>query len=451
MKTSGQETIVATSTPPGRSALGVVRLSGQNAAMIAARLHPRIAALPERKACLLSLHEGETFLDEAVVTLFCAPRSYTGETMVEISCHGNPLILERVTAALLRAGARAAGPGEFTQRAFFNGRMDLLQAESVAELIAAQTDRAVRAARAASDGRLHQLLASARSSLIDLLAMMEAWIDFPEEDLEDTTRHGWAETLEALAAQLQQALGTQGIGKLVREGACIALAGRPNAGKSSLFNFLCGHSRAIVSPVPGTTRDTIEEWMDWEGVPVRLVDTAGLRESQDQIECEGVRRTHQAVATADLTLYLFDATEDWSPLDHELWEQIASPRKICICNKVDLRPAAPPPLHAPPDAMLLSSVTGEGIDDLRRNCLRALHLETPADGDWIAINARQADCLGRAFPHIQAAAEAIRRQDFLEIPSIEMRAALTAFDDLFGRVDHEDVLDRLFATFCIGK
>ena len=312
------DTIAAISTPFGEGAIAVLRLSGPRAAEIAGavfRGKKPVTELPARVQHFGAIFDGEEKLDDVLLTVFRAPHSYTGEEVVEIACHGGVLVSRRILEALLRQGARSAEPGEFTQRAYLHHKMDLTQAEAVMDLISAQTDLALRAASEQLEGRLGERIRALREAFIELLAHVEAYIDFPDEDIDPATGEALLAKLDAMRGEIDALLATADRGKVLREGVRTVIYGAPNVGKSSLLNLLLGHERAIVSARPGTTRDVIEETINLRGLPIRLIDTAGVRESEDEIEREGMKRTHQELARADLALHVFDASQP--PLEQE--------------------------------------------------------------------------------------------------------------------------------------
>ena len=335
------DTIAAVATPPGTGGLAVLRLSGREALNVADRcLRSASGRLPSsftpRMAILGEVHRHGIRVDEAVLTVFRGAKSFTGEDTVEIACHGGILLTRRVLETVLAAGARPAEPGEFTARAFLNGRMDLAQAEAVADLIHAQTDRALGTARAQLAGALSRRIEVLRDSLMGVLAHIEAHIDFPDEDISPDTTAVLTSKLRSALDGIDALLRTAREGRFLRQGVRTALVGRPNAGKSSLLNRLLGHERAIVSPVAGTTRDTLEEVAQVRGIPLVLVDTAGLRESEDAVEREGIRRSREAAAEAELILHIVDASVSWSVEEDALVEAWAGKVRICVSNKCDL-------------------------------------------------------------------------------------------------------------------
>ena len=422
-----QDTIAALSSPAGTGAVALLRVSGPAAESIAKRVFRGPPMIPRRALFGTITTEEGTPLDDVLLTYFAAPASYTGEDTIEISCHGGVLVTSRVLARLLQSGARPAGPGEFTQRAYLNGKLDLTQAEAVMDVISAQTDRALQAAHRQLGGALGRTILTLRDELLGILAHVEAYIDFPEEDIDPDTGHALRGRMEGLLSKLETLRATANQGRLLREGVRTVLAGAPNAGKSSLLNRLLGFERAIVSEQPGTTRDTIEEVINVGGFPLRLIDTAGLRAgTDDSIEQAGMARTHTQLADADLILEIVDASQP--PGERLILPESATARHVLVLHKSDLPGDAgwePFLTHGGdfPDGTTalggvpVSSVTGAGLSDLT-NRLTAL----------ISAGGTSA-----------------------EFTALELRLALEALGDIIGHVDVEDLLGVIFSQFCIGK
>jgi tRNA modification GTPase len=447
------DTIAAISTAFGEGAIALLRLSGSHAVEIADavfRSRRRVGELPPRVAQLGSIFDRERKLDDVLLTVFRAPASYTGEDVVEIACHGGVLVSRRILELLLRSGARSAEPGEFTQRAFLNGKLDLTQAEAVMDVISAQTDLALRAANEQLAGRLGERILALRAAVLDTLAQVEAYIDFPEEDIEPETGAALRGRIAAALADVESLLVTAGQGRVLREGLRTVLCGAPNVGKSSLLNRLIGFGRAIVSHHPGTTRDVLEETINVRGIPVRLMDTAGLREGGDELEQAGMERTRRALEQADLVLHLAEAPR--SPLDQFSGQALESfagaSRSLLVLNKCDLG------VHAGwnrVDAVLISCATGAGLDSLLA-AIEVKALGGTAKVDWtVAINARHHACLDSARRFLAAALDAFDRQLSPEFTAEELRAAMDAIGDVVGRADAEELLGVIFSQFCIGK
>jgi tRNA modification GTPase len=439
-----QETIAAISTPFGEGAIAVIRLSGPESAAVADRVFRSkrsLADLPARMQQLGTIFDPTGVLDEVLLTVFRAPASYTGEEMVEIACHGGILVTRRILALLLENGARPAGPGEFTQRAFLNGKMDLTQAEAVMDLIRAQTDLGLRAATEQLEGRLGERIRAIREALLNLLAHTEAFIDFPEEDIDPDTGAALQARLDEVARHLALLLETADQGRVLREGLRTVIYGAPNVGKSSLLNRLLGQERAIVSEIPGTTRDTIEEVVNLRGIPVRLVDTAGVREAECAIEREGIARTLRHIERADLVLHVVDASQPRTePVD---------PAHLLVLNKIDLGEDAS---WSGQDGVRISCVEGGGLEPLLGAIFeRAMGSSMVGGNCAVAINARHQACLKTAAQFTRAATEALKQGLSAEFIALELRSALDAVGDVVGRVETDDLLGKIFSTFCLGK
>jgi tRNA modification GTPase len=425
----------------------MLRLSGPMALTIAGKVYRgRVPTEKLRPRHVYSgeIHESNRKLDEVLLTYFRAPRSYTGEELVEITCHGGILVTRRILELLLSAGARMAGPGEFTQRAFLNGKMDLTQAEAVMDLIRAQTELALRAANEQLSGRLGTELAEIREELLTTLAHVEAYIDFPEESIDPDTGKTLLNRIQSLSRQLDRLLATADQGRVLRHGLRTVIYGKPNVGKSSLLNLLLGYDRAIVSEVPGTTRDTIEEVINVRGIPVRLIDTAGARATTDEIETEGVRRTHQEIGQADLILHVVDGSAPRSVV--ELKDR---QRSVLLLNKSDL---GSHPDWRTTEGIRFSCKERFGLEDLNNAIWdRVMGGTTKLDDVRVAINARHQACLQNANASLDAARNSLEEGRSPEFIAIELRGALDAVGEVVGRVDTEDLLGKIFSEFCIGK
>jgi tRNA modification GTPase len=434
------DTIIALATPPGPSAIALLRMSGPQAHAAASQFIK--AKLPVRKAVHADFIADGALLDDVVVTAWEKPASYTGEDLIEISCHGNMLIVEKIIAACCAAGARLSQPGEFTQRAFENGKMDLTQAEAVMDVIQAQSERSLAAAHRLRGGALAVQTGSARETLLNNLAHLEAYIDFPDEDIKPEVQDTFRKTVSDLIAGTDRLLATAREGKRLREGLTVVLAGAPNAGKSSLLNRLLNADRAIVSPLPGTTRDTIEAAILLEGIRIRLIDTAGLREGGDEIEQLGMARTRDAVAQADLILQIEDGL---APHGLDVPHATATP-VLHVRTRSDLAG------FLPGAGLSLSSVTGDGLDRLKQEIVRVLQLDASLAGqEEVAINTRHETALTRARENLERALQQAAAGAPPELVSADLRQALDAYGEIIGHVTNEDMLDRLFKTFCIGK
>lgn len=457
------ETIAAISTPPGRGAIGIVRLSGPEAKAIAegmSRLRRPLAPGRARFAELLETETG-TLLDEAVVTWFAAPNSYTSEDVVEIAAHGSPVLLDALLRQCLAAGARLAEPGEFTERAFLSGRLDLTQAEAVQGLIDATTLQQARTAAQQMGGGVSRQIAPVKRELIALIAALEAGIDFAEDDLDLMPDVEIARRAGEIAAPLAALAESFAYGRVLREGFRLAIVGRPNAGKSSLFNRLVGRERSIVTAQAGTTRDTVEDRLELGGIPVELVDTAGLRDASasgaalDEAESIGVARSREAMAEADVLLLVVAADEVTDGTHHaEDREVIAGAegrRLIVALNKVDLLEGDPSSKMMTMDFVPTSAVQGTGIAELRAAILGALEA-TPGAAETVPVtNLRQQAAITEALQALRSAAEALGQGMPHEMLLLDLHEGLAALDRLTGTTHTDEILGVIFSSFCIGK
>ena len=453
-----EDPIAAIATPLGEGGLAVIRLSGAQAFVIADKCFLPLgkSSLKPSAAPTHTVHFGKivrdgNLIDEVLLTVLRAPRTFTREDTVEISCHGGLLPAKLVLDTLLAHGARLAEPGEFTKRAFLNGRLDLAQAEAVADLIHSRTELALAAANEQLAGKLSQRINKLRDDLMLTLAHVEAHIDFPEEDISPDTKEKLLQRLESGISFMDELLRTANEGQILRRGIRVAIVGRPNAGKSSLLNQLLGHDRAIVSHIPGTTRDTIEETANIRGLPVVFVDTAGLREAQDEIEREGVRRSRESLARAELILHVFDASELLTGADEMSLAEFAGKKRILVCNKTDL----PVKLNLPSaraSAVDVCCLSGQGIEALKdaiKNLVWAGEIK--AEMLQVAINSRHQDALNRARIVARQATDALRADASLELVAMDLRIAANAVGEIVGKTTTEDLLDTIFGAFCIGK
>ena len=442
-------TIAAVASPPGVGAVSLVRISGPQALAVADRATDgRVSSQAPRTArhCRVRDAAGRV-IDDGLLTVFPGPHSYTGEDCVEFSGHGGILVTREVLERLLACGATPAAPGEFTRRAFLEGKLDLTQAEGVMDLIAAQTRLSLRAARSQLDGVLGRRTTAARDSLLETLAHLEAWIDFPEEDIDPQTGTRLRARVQEVLATVDSLLATADQGRILREGVRTVICGAPNVGKSSLLNRLLGFERAIVSDLAGTTRDTIEETITLHGLPLRLVDTAGVRTASDSLEAEGIRRTVSQIEAADLVLEIADASQ---PRVAAAVAPAATARHLLVLNKLDLG-EHPSWTNAP--AVRLSCTSGEGFDALAATIRDSLHFGEVDWGDHaVAINARhQASLLAARVAILAALALLDDPAADPELAAIDLREALDALGEIPGRVDTEDLLGVIFSRFCIGK
>ncbi|MGD0260189.1 MAG: tRNA uridine-5-carboxymethylaminomethyl(34) synthesis GTPase MnmE [Verrucomicrobiota bacterium] len=453
------DTIAAIATALGEGGLAVIRLSGAEALAVADRCFAPAgeASVKPSAAATHTIHfghvvrDGQT-VDEALLAVMRAPRTFTREDVVEITCHGGILAAKMVLDTVLANGARLAEPGEFTRRAFLNGRIDLAQAEAVADLIHSRTELALRAANEQLAGKLSQRINKLRDEMLETLAHVEAHIDFPEEDIAPDTHDQLIARLEHGVAFMDELLRTAPEGQILRHGLRAAIIGRPNAGKSSLLNQLLGHDRAIVSAVPGTTRDTIAETANIRGLPVVFIDTAGLREARDEIELEGVRRSRQSLQQAEFILHVFDAAEPLTEADQNYLAEFAGKKRILVRNKIDL----PVRLHFPPGLQApvadVCCLTGQGIEPLK-DAIKELVWsgEIRAEMLQVMINSRHQDALNRARAATLRTLDALRTNQTLELVALDLRIAVNAVGEIVGQTTTEDLLDLIFSQFCLGK
>src|SRR5438105_8228908 len=439
------ETIAAISTAAGEAAIALVRISGENAVEVADRIFrgkQRASDLQSHTQHLGEIIEDGVTIDQAMLAVHRAPTSYTGEDLVEISCHGGALVTTKVLETCLRAGARAARPGEFTERAYLNGKIDLTQAEAVIDLIRAQTDLALRSATEQLSGRLGDAFRGLRQRLIEIIAHVEASMDFPEEGISPDDLTTIRNRLEFLQSEIGKLIATAETGRILREGLRVVIFGATNAGKSSLLNCMLGFDRAIVSEMHGTTRDSIEERVNLRGIALRLFDTAGLRPPENLVERAGIDRTQRTLETADLRLHIVDVNA-LRPADFS-----TSPDELLILNKSDL------PEHADwssTDAIRISCKTGAGLPELADEIYRRVGGAKLSAESPLAINARHREQLRRASNAIARALAAIDAGATPEMFAIDLHEAQHAIDELLGGGDEEAVRDAIFSQFCIGK
>ena len=449
----GFDTIAAIATGQVLSAIGIVRISGPQALAVLDRVFSPMSGepmsrRPDRRLVLGRLTAADgALLDECLATVSRGPNSYTGEDTAELQCHGSPVVLAAALESLFAAGARQAKAGEFTRRAFLNGRMDLTQAEAVIDLIDAQTTRVAENAAAQLGGAIRRRTDRIYESLTAICSHYHAVIDYPDEDIEPFVLSGYAHTLSDAAAQLERLLATFRRGSLLKSGVPCAILGRPNAGKSSLLNALVGYDRAIVTDIPGTTRDTIEEKAVLGGTLLRLADTAGLRSTDDPVERQGVARAKAAGQAAELVLAVLDGSAPLTAEDEAVIEAArCAPRCILIQSKADL-----PAVWHMDGAIPVSALTGQGLDALEAAVAALFRQETsPTPGETLT-NPRQADAVGRALDYVQAAREAMQTGFAPDAVLTEVEGALSALGELSGRTVREDVTNGIFARFCVGK
>jgi tRNA modification GTPase len=482
------DTIAAIATPLGEGGLAVVRLSGPSALAIAdksflpiGRNSLKPSAAPSHTIQYGKIVRHDQAVDQVLLAVLRAPRTYTCEDTVEITCHGGLLPAKLVLDTILANGARPAEPGEFTRRAFLNGRLDLAQAEAVADLIHSRTELALAAANEQLAGKLSQRINELRDEMMKTLAHVEAHIDFPDEDIAPDTKDRLVKRLEDGVKFMDELLRTANEGQILRRGIRAAIVGRPNVGKSSLLNQLLGHDRAIVSPVPGTTRDTIEETANIRGLPVVFVDTAGLREARDEIEQEGIRRSHEMLARAEFILHVLDASESLTGADEKYLTEFANKKRIFVLNKTDLpqrlnlnhlnaffnKPLAPSlspqggekvsartggANGSPPVAVGVCCLSGQGIEALKDAIKKRVWSgEIKAGMLQVMINSRHQDALNRARAATQRTIDALRGDMTLELVAMDLRIVVNAVGEIVGKTATEDLLDSIFSQFCIGK
>jgi tRNA modification GTPase len=456
-----EETIAAIATPEGKGGIGIIRVSGPQAEEIChALFRPKKGTAPLETH---RLYHGEivspetgSVLDEVLAVLMKSPHSYTGEDTLEIHCHGGPLILRNVLGAVIEAGARPAKPGEFTKRAFLNNHLDLSQAEAVMELIEAQTARGLELALSHLRGDLSAKTRSLRELLIEILAHLETSIDFGEDDAEHLNKEELTEKIGQVIRDIQDILSTYGEGKIHREGVTAVITGKPNVGKSSLLNRLLGEKRAIVTTTPGTTRDFIEETVSIQGLPVKFVDTAGIRESKEEIESAGIALVWEKAAAADVVIILLDGSEALTKEDREIIDRNRGRTIALVVNKSDLPQKITTESLSETipgtEPLLISAKYGEGIPEMKEKIHSlVVHEREGESPDIIVTDIRHKRALERALANCLAAGEAISGGVSPEIPSLEIRESLDHLGDILGETTNEDVLETIFSRFCIGK
>ncbi len=460
------DTIAAVSTPPGEGGIGIVRLSGKEAISIVDRIFVSPAGkLPSgvRSHSVIYgfIKDPDTSekIDEVIVTVMRAPRTYTREDVVEINCHGGMLPLRRILGSVISQGSRPAEPGEFTRRAFLNGRVDLSQAEAVIDVIKARTEQAERMAIQQLEGRLSAEITALRDSVAESCALVEAYIDFPEEEVELPDSAGFISSMQDILDRLSALSRSFEEGRLFREGAAMAIVGKPNVGKSSLLNTLLKKDRAIVTDLPGTTRDIIEEGLNIDGIPVRIMDTAGIREAHDLVEAEGIRRSLAAIEGADIILAVYDASRVLDRADRQIIEKVNNKKTISVINKWDISngdfDAEDNGLNIYP-TVKISALRGEGIDVLKDTIVAALLSNKAMPGqdsaaDILITNVRHKQLVDGAFASLWQARGTFEKGEPLEVTALFLREALNSLGEIIGVVTTDDILNKIFAEFCIGK
>jgi tRNA modification GTPase len=453
-----RDTIAAVSTPPGNGGIGIIRVSGDQAAAVGNTVFTSVSdgGLVSHRFYFGTIRDAASgeLVDEAMAVYMRSPRSYTREDVLELHCHGGWLVVERVLALVLACGGvRLADPGEFTRRAFLNGRIDLIQAEAVMDIIASKSEAALQLAQRQREGALSKRIDEVRECLLQALALVEAYIDFPEDDLGQTDEVAIVASVDAAQTMITDLLATFEEGRIVREGISVLIAGKPNAGKSSLLNRLLNENRAIVTHIPGTTRDIIEETITFEGLAIRFLDTAGIRHTNDLVEQEGINRTLEKVPQADLILAVFDGSREFSQEDQMLLDALAECRIIAVINKTDL-----PQRLALPDAsrflatVMVTALSGDGVDRLKQTiCRQFLHASAADSREFISLSrARHRDALVSAEECLRRFSVGLSERN-LELLALDLRGALDSVGTVTGQTATDDILDRIFSSFCIGK
>ena len=451
------DTIAAQATPSGRGGVGIIRISGPNALNIARQICRRQQDFTPRFAHFHQFRDNaDAVIDEGLVLFFPGPHSFTGEDVIELQGHGGPMVMAALLAAVIAGGARLANPGEFSERAFLNEKLDLAQAEAIADLIDAASEQAAKSAVRSLQGAFSLEIQSLVEQLTQLRMYVEAAIDFPEEEIDFISDGKIAADLELIHQQLQQVYREANRGVLLKEGMKVVLAGRPNAGKSSLLNALAGRESAIVTPIAGTTRDLLREHIHIDGMPLHIIDTAGLRDSADAVEREGIRRAWQEIEQADRVLLLVDAVESTDTAPNRIWPDFVARLKdasriTVVRNKIDLTGEAPG-LDQTEDSPLirLSAAGGEGVDDLRRHLKEVMGFQAVSEGGFTARQ-RHIDALNKAFSALEAGRSQLHEHGAAELLAEDLRAAQDALGEITGQVTPDDLLGKIFSTFCIGK
>ena len=456
------DTVAAVSTPYGVGGIGIVRMSGPDAETIALKIfHPKRHKPPLQSHRLYYGHirnpKDESLVDEVLMTVMCAPRTYTRETMVEIQCHGGPLPVRKILEVLLAQGVRLADPGEFTRRAFMNGRIDLVQAEAVVDTVEAKSETALRFAQRQLDGTLSREIHRLRQGIRDLLVEVEAWLDFPEEDIPGPDFSRIRSEIEEQKRTIRLLADTYREGHLYRDGVTLVIGGRPNVGKSTLLNVLVGKERAIVSALPGTTRDFLEESLVLEGIPVRLVDTAGLHETREEVEEKGIAFARHQIESADLFLWVLDASRLQEEDGDRVFDVVPDKRTILVLNKMDRVKGvltAPAVSGLPPyPSVRISALYGEGIDMLKETILSQLiSREMDLDSRAVITNLRHRQALGKTLSALDKALDQMDSPGPLgDLLAADLRHALRALGVILGETTPEEILRNIFDTFCVGK
>ncbi|MFH0772127.1 MAG: tRNA uridine-5-carboxymethylaminomethyl(34) synthesis GTPase MnmE [Candidatus Omnitrophota bacterium] len=457
LKIDLEDTIAAVSTPIGEGAIGIVRLSGKEALSIADKIFKSKKGVLPSKLSSFTIHYGYIYdaggiADEVLLTVMRAPKSYTRQDMVEINCHSGLVTLRKILELVLNNGARLAEPGEFTKRAFLNGRINLIQAEAVLDIVKSKTEASLKTALGRLNGKLSGFIYGAKEELLSILAAVEASIDFPEEDLEIVSEADAADRLRVIKDRLSKLLDTADEGAILREGIFCVICGRPNVGKSSLLNALLRQDRAIVTPIPGTTRDTIEESANINGIPFKLVDTAGIISTEDTVEREGILRSRDCIERADLILLTLDGSVAMTEEDKTLLADTEDKPRIITVNKSDLPQNMDLNSISVYRPLKISAKEAVGLDELKSRMYDMVWKGkiNAAEGAVIA-NLRQKESLGRAFEAVCRAIDLTEDNFLPELAAVELKSALDSLGEMTGEVIDEDVLDRIFSQFCVGK
>lgn len=457
------DTIVAISTPLGEGGIGIVRLSGKDSIKIASQMFKPISKQDIQKSETHTVHYGYIVnpknaqkVDEVLLTLMRSPKTYTRENVIEIGCHGGLVPLRRILELAMNLGARLAEPGEFTKRAFLNGRIDLTQAEAVIDIIRSKTETNLKMAVGQLKGNLSKEINKLREDIISILVSVEAAIDFPEEEIEIIPADEMLKQVYEILEEINQLIETADEGKIIKEGVKTVIVGKPNVGKSSLLNALLKESRAIVTSIPGTTRDVIEEYMNIEGVPFKIVDTAGMRETRDVVEIEGVKRTEKSLDEADLILFVLDAAEKLSKEDREIIIKVKDKKTIVLINKSDLPELIEieelkEKLHDK-NIMKISALTQKGLNQLKKNMIDMILSKHIILSDGIMItNTRHKGALIKAKGNIEKVIETIKKGLSGEFIAVDLQGALSNLGEIIGETTTEDILEQIFNRFCVGK
>lgn len=455
------DTIAAVATGIGEGGISIIRVSGDKALPIVSSIFQGknerslsdIKTFTMRYGHIVEM-DSRNMIDEVIVSYMKGPRSFTAEDTVEINCHGGAIATQKVLNEVIKAGARTAEPGEFTKRAFLNGRIDLSQAEAVIDIIRAKTDLSMKSALMQSEGRISREIGELRHRLLGIIAHIEATVDFPEDDLEEATSEKITVQLKELISELNKLIETANEGKILREGLGVVIVGKPNVGKSSLLNALLMENRAIVTEIPGTTRDVIEEYINIDGIPLKIIDTAGIRETEDVVEKIGVERSKQKINEADLIILMLDLSRELDSEDKEILEYIKDRKYLLILNKADLEAKINIDAVEGLDKnsiIVLSALTGTGIDTLKEKIKTMFFKGQISSSDVMITNTRHKEALIRAKERCDAALYTLENGFSIDFASIDVRSAWTNLGEVTGETLEEDILDKIFSEFCIGK